>query len=204
MGCGPHMVNDEAYMNLIDDITELIRTTPIVKLDLTFAKAIDPMKAYEGLELRPEYRVLIDTMTQLYMRGMTLGIPPERAGAAVLGVFEEIIRYVVTKSVKEYMSSRLAVGDLQAIHEIVNARDESVKVENLEKQKVGLEARKTELEAELFRKSRAMRIDQFKSHLLYAADRWGKPGEQRMIKAMVARMPDRDAELKEQKHESVS
>lgn len=188
MGGGADLVGDQTSMNLTDDITEVIRTAPISNIDLTFARAINPAKAYEALETKPEYRTLIDTMMQLYSKGLALGVPAERAGAAVLGTFEEIIRYVVTKAVKDRLHS-LGVSELQGLDE---ARELGVLGKKIEDERGHLKA----IEDEHTKHVRAMKVDQFKASLLYAGERWGKPAEQRAIKAMVARMPETDAEVK--------
>lgn len=96
---------------LIDELTEVVKTTPIISVDVSFIEKMNPARAYEGLELKAEYAIMIEAMNRMYDDAVRRGLPKSRAAAFMLGTLEEILRYVISKALRE----RLAAMGLDTI-----------------------------------------------------------------------------------------
>lgn len=91
--------------NLIEEVTEVIKTTPIISVDVAFIEKLNPARAYEGMELKPEYGIMIDAMNRMYEDAQRRGLPRTRAAAFMFGTLEEILRYVISKAVRDRLTA---------------------------------------------------------------------------------------------------
>lgn len=169
-------------MNITDDILEIVRTTPISNMDLSFVKTINPVKVYDEMESRTGYKVLIETMTLLYGDAIDKKVDIKHASAVILATFEEILRYVIMKAVKERLSY-LQVEDVLKLDANLNSKILEEKMENSKKELKKLEeAYKTYADT--------LPVNQFRYSLLYAGDRWGDQKEKKVIKNLVEKIKE--------------
>lgn len=110
-------------MNIADEMADAVRSAPIIDIDPAFLSRLNPLKAYEGTEMRPEYQVLITSLMGMLDDAMAKGIPRERALAVILGTHEDMVRYVAAKAVKDRLGF-IGVGDTQVLQE--RARNKGV------------------------------------------------------------------------------
>lgn len=167
-------------MKLIDDLAEVIRQAPIIAIDPAFLTKMNPMKAYDGLELRPEYKSLISSMLMMYDDAQQRGVPRERAVAVVLGTHEEMVRYVITKAIKDQLEHMpiITAQTFEADAELRRIKEE-------------IAVATTELaEAERLRTEEAKNktTEQFKAYLKYAAGKWGAPVDMRAVDRLIKKI----------------
>lgn len=167
-------------MKLIDDLAEVVRSAPIIAIDPAFLTKMNPTKAYEGLEMRPEYKSLIQSMLMMYDDATQRGIPRERAVAVVLGTHEEMVRYVVTKAIKD----RMRAMNITDISTLEGQQQLGLVNESIKRAQTDLAT----IEGEVQKKASSQSIDIFKHSLQYAADKWGTPKEKKTVESLIKKI----------------
>lgn len=166
-------------MNIIDDISEIIRKTPIEGIDGTYMMSFDPTKAFEAAS-KFEHQMALRTMVSVYNDAIAKGIPADLALIAVVMSHEDLVRYVIMRAVKQRMNG-MKIDDVKGI-EIVSQLSDFT--EKLQAAKDAMQ----KLDLEYKEKAKNATVDQFKAYLQYAADKWGSDDEKGMVASLVKKV----------------
>ena len=169
-----------ATMNIVDEITEIIRQAPIKDLDLNFVERINPAAAYAGIEDKAEYKELIAAMVGMFEHAERNGLSRERAAAVMFGTYEDVVRYVINKAVRDRL--------FQIDSRVLNAVDIDALKADSDRTIVEAKAEIEKLTAQTREIAASKEVHQFKAYLSYAADKWGTPVEKKAIQSLIGRI----------------
>lgn len=167
-------------MNIIENIVDIVRNASLRNLDTGVVTMITGEEIYKKAESNPEYRALVDSFKNLYEDAIKKGVSPNHAVAVVLSTQENMIRYVIMKCVKDYLTA-LGAEDIEALKRSFLYNDMTKKIET-----AGSELARIEEKTKALVSNNT--VEQFKYSLEYAADRWGSETEKKAVKGLISKI----------------
>lgn len=161
----------------MDEITQIVRTTPISGIDVEFIKKLNPGRAYEGVETQPE----VEALKAFFVESVAANrVPIERAIGVMLGIYGDTIRFAIQKAIKD----RFFAMKLDEANDLVKALQYGGLIKKIEEARIEM----VKLDEDYKKKASEKGVDQFKAVLQYAADRWGSEEEKKTVKSLVSKI----------------
>lgn len=169
------IITASGKMNLSDDISIIIRTTPLEGIDWDFLKRMDPTKVTDQLDL-----TFTKIMLQAYKATVGSGVSEEFALGAILRSHNDALRYVIDKAVKKRMLD-LGTQELQVATVQEKLKELTGEVDKAEQAIKGIEKERAEQAAK-------QGFEQYISYLMYASDKFAKGKEKTVLNGIVNRI----------------
>ena len=168
-------------MKFSEDIADIVRHSPLPEqVDKEVLDNFDPDKFLVRLETSAQYKTLTESFLGMYERALNNNVPMIKAVALILGTHEDLIRFSIEKSLKEWAAS-LKIDDAIDNNPAIQAIDFSNKL------KEAREAMQL-LDQEYKHRAAGHTVQQFRAYLLYAADKWGNQSEKKAINSLVKKI----------------